>query len=47
MLFSAVGIDQSHKQNDKVVKTDGSTIGIFDKDRTLLEWALQGPIYLI
>ena len=42
-LFSAIGIDQAHEQNNKVVKVDGGAIGILDNEQALLEWALSGP----
>ena len=41
-VFSAIEIDQVHKQNNKVVKTDGGTIRTFDNERASLEWALAG-----
>lgn len=41
-VFSAIEIDQVHKQNNKVVKTNGGAIRTFDNERALLEWALAG-----
>ena len=41
--FSAIGIDQAHEQNNKIVKTDGGAIGILDDENALLEWAISGP----
>ena len=41
-VFSAIEIDQVHKQNNKVVKTDGGAITTFDNERASLEWALAG-----
>ena len=41
-VFSAIEIDQVHKQNNKVVKTDGGAIRTFDNERASLEWALAG-----
>ena len=42
-VFSAIGIDQAHEQNNKRVKVDGGAIGIMDNESALLEWALSGP----
>ena len=41
-VFSAIEIDQVHKQNNKVVKTDGGAIRTFDTEPASLEWALAG-----
>ena len=41
--FSSMGEDQSHEQNNKIIKGDGGTIGIFNKD-SILDWAITGPI---
>ena len=41
-VFSAIEIDQVHKQNNKVVKTDGGAIRTFDNEPASLEWALAG-----
>ena len=43
-VFSAMGIDQAHEQNNKIVKTDGGVIGILDNPKTLINWAVSGPI---
>ena len=42
--FSRMGIDQAHKQNNKIVKVDGGAIGILDDEAALLKWAVAGPI---
>ena len=42
-VFSAIGIDQAHEQNNKSVKRDGRAIGILDNEQALLEWAASGP----
>ena len=41
--FSAIGIDQAHEQNNKIVKTDGGAIGIFENEQALLDWTITGP----
>ena len=43
-VFSGMGIDQAHEQNNKCVKIDGGAIGILDNERALLEWSLTGPL---
>ena len=30
--FSSIGIDQAHKQNNKIVKTDGEVVGMFESE---------------
>ena len=35
-IFSAIGIDQAHKQNNKSMKIDGGAIGILDNEQALL-----------
>ena len=42
--FSRMGIDQAHKQNNKIVKVDGGAIEILDDEAALLKWAVAGPI---
>ena len=39
-----MGIDQAHEQNNKILKTDGGVIGIFDNPTALLKWAIWGPV---
>ena len=40
-MFSNMGADQAHEQN-KVIKADGGTIGIFDNESGLSEWRTSG-----
>ena len=42
-ILSVIGIDQTHKQNKKSMKTDGGAIGILDNEQTLLDWVVSGP----
>ena len=42
-IFSAIGINQAHEQNNKSVKIDGGAIGILDNEQALLEWTVSGP----
>ena len=42
-MFSNMGANQAHEQNNKVVKADGGAISIFDSESALLEWAISGP----
>lgn len=42
-VFSNMGIDQAHEQNNKMVKIDGGAIGILENDDALLDWAIAGP----
>lgn len=42
-VFSAMGIDEAHEQNNRVVKVAGGAIDIMDNESALLEWALSGP----
>ena len=44
ILFSFIGVDQAHEQNNKVVKVDGGAIGILENETALLKWAVAGPI---
>ena len=41
-VFSNMGANQAHEQNNKVIKADGGAIGIFDDESALLEWAISG-----
>ena len=41
-FFSAIEIDQAHKQNNKSVKIDGGTIGILDNKQALSDWEVSG-----
>ena len=42
-LFSNIGVDQAHKQNNKLVKIDRGAIGIFENPEPLLRWSVTGP----
>ena len=42
-VFSNMGMDQAHEQNNKRVKVDGGAIGILDNEDALLQWAVAGP----
>ena len=42
--FSNIGVDQGQEQNKKLIKIEGGSIGIFDNPKTLLRWAVAGPI---
>ena len=44
ILFSSMGVDQAHEQNNKVAKVDGGAIGILENETALLKWAVAGPI---
>jgi hypothetical protein len=41
--FSSMGVDQGHKQNNKIIKVDGGAIGILDNETTLMKWMIGGP----
>ena len=43
-VFSNMGIDQAHEQNNKILKDDGGIIGILDNPTALLKWAICGPV---
>ena len=43
-VFSNMGIDQAHEQNNKILKNDGGVIGILDNQSALLKWAIAGQI---
>ena len=42
-IFSTIGIDQAHRQNNKLVKIDGGAIGILGNEQALLEREASGP----
>ena len=42
-VFSNMGEDQAHEQNNKKIKIDGGAIGILENETALLEWAVSGP----
>ena len=41
--FSSMGIDQVHKQNSKLVKTDGGASDLLNDNAALLKWTVTGP----
>ena len=43
-IFSNIGADQAHEQNNKLVKIDRGAIGILDNPNALLRWAVAGPV---
>ena len=43
-IFSNIGVDQAHEQNNKLVKIDGGAIDILDNPNALLRWAVAGPV---
>jgi len=43
-VFSGMGVDQAHEQNNKCAKIDGGAIGILDNELAQLEWSLTGPL---
>ena len=42
-MFSNMGADQAHDENEKVIKADGRAVGILDNESVLLKWATSGP----
>ena len=42
--FSCISDDQTHKQNNKRFKGNGSAVGILDSEESLLKWAISGPV---
>ena len=43
-IFSNIGIDLAHEQNNKLVKIHGGTIGILENPNALLRLAVSGPV---
>ena len=43
-VFSNIGIDQAHEQNNKILKTDGRVIRVLHKPIALLKWTICGPV---
>src|SRR6218665_2691212 len=41
--FSSISDDQFHEQNNKMIKSDGRAIGIFDNESALIKWMVAGP----
>ena len=42
--FSAIAIDQSHEQMNKIVKSSGGVIGLTEDPTSLVKWSLCGPL---
>ena len=42
-MFSNMGANQAHEQNNKVINADGGAIGTSDSESALLEWTISGP----
>ena len=42
--FSNIGVDQAHKQNNKLIKIDGGAIEILESPNSLLRWFVAEPI---
>ena len=40
--FSAIAIDQAHKQNNAIVKGDGGAVGLAE-NASALHWMVSGP----
>ena len=43
-IFSNIGIDQAHEQNNKLVKIHRGAIAILENPNALLRWAVSGPV---
>ena len=41
--FSAIAIDQAHKQNNGMVKGDGGAVGLTENPSALRRWMISGP----
>ena len=41
--FSAIAIDQTHEQNNPLVKGDGGAIGLTESPEALRQWMVSGP----
>ena len=41
--FSAIAIDQAHKQNNTCVKGDGGAVGLTENPAALCRWMVSGP----
>ena len=42
-VFSAIAIDQAHKQNNASVKGDGGAVGLTENPAALHRWMVSGP----
>jgi len=45
--FSAMPIDQAHKQNNEIVKSFGGAIGLTENPSVFRKWIVSGPIQLL
>ena len=43
IAFSEISLDHARKQNNKLVKGDGGTIGLTENSSQLLRWMVSGP----
>ena len=41
--FSAIPIDQAHRQNNAIIKGDGGAVGLTDNPSALWRWMVAGP----
>jgi hypothetical protein len=41
--FSALAIDHTHEQNNKIFKGDGGAVNLMENQRALLQWMVAGP----
>ena len=41
--FSALPLDQTHEQNNKIIKGDGGAIGLTENPQALRRWMIGGP----
>ena len=41
--FSTLGTDQTHEQNNALVKEEGVATGLFDNETALVRWMVAGP----
>ena len=42
-IFSAISIDQAHKQNDACIKGYGGAVGLSDNPNAYRHWMVAGP----
>ena len=42
-LFSAIALDQAHKQVNALVKGDGGAVGLTEDPAALRRWMVSGP----
>ena len=41
--YSRMPIDESHEQNNTIVKGDGGAVGLTENPAALLRWMISGP----